>query len=615
MARTAARVNVPTLSSQLLRTRLGKVCVAITGTDAAELVEKATAALRDTGLLEFRLDYASKPLETIPRLKQFLEENSLLTAIATCRSEASGGHFKGSVTAELEILTEAGAAGFQLVDLSLESAEAAKPADLARLRASGAALLLSYHDFKATRDLDAAYDRMTRFAPDFFKIVPTARTLTDNLTLIRFLERMTDVASIVGICMGEAGVISRVLGIRAGSAFTFAAAEPGEETAPGQIDARTLLGVYRLQEVDAATHVFGLAGNPVAHSLSPLMMNTAFRRETLNSVYLALKSSTVTDLLRLVHELPIYGLSVTMPFKQEILPHLERMDPLSKKIGACNTVIRTSDGKLLGFNTDVAGILTPLEKRLSLRGARVLVLGAGGAARAAAFGLQSKGAEVFLCNRTAETAQKLARQAQGKAIRREVIAKSQFDVIINATSVGMTGQKPQSPLNPDELRTRLVFDLVYNPIETPLLRMARQQNIPVITGVEMFVQQGARQFEIWTGKQAPEEEMLRVVLHALRQRSEQTNVVTNGDQTDSSPAKVPSARGGHTAKAVPAPNSRAPQAATPAQERPLARARNSPQTASVAAKPAAPDTSSPAARRTASHPAKAGSTSKRKRVS
>lgn len=331
---------------------------------------------------------------------------------------------------------------------------------------------------------------------------------------------MNESANIIGICMGDAGIISRVLGLRAGSVFTFAAATHGEETGPGQFAARTLIETYRIDQVDAATKVYGVAGNPIKSSLSPVMMNTAFRRETVNAVYLALQATKISDLLRLVQEIPIQGLSITMPHKQEIMAHLENTDPLSAKIGACNTVLRAQDGKLYGFNTDVAGIIGPLEKRMSLRGAKVLVLGAGGAARAAVFGLRDKGAEVFILNRTAETAQKLARQSGSKTIKKEAIAKTAFDVIINATPIGMAGHKGNHLLDGKELNTKLVFDLVYNPLETPLIRLARQQGIPFITGVEMFVQQGARQFEIWTGKPAPEEEMLRVVIHALRQQAE-----------------------------------------------------------------------------------------------
>jgi 3-dehydroquinate dehydratase/shikimate dehydrogenase len=483
------------------------------------MIEKATSVVKETPFLEFRLDYLEKPLLALPKLKQFFADNTAATAIATCRREANGGKFPGSVAAEVEVLSNAAEAGFHLADIEIQSAEAIKKAGLQKLRETGVALIVSYHDFNATKDLDGIYDRIAPFNPDFIKIVPTAKALVDNVTLIRFLEHKSDHTNIIGICMGDAGVISRVLGVRAGSAFTFAAATPGEETGPGQIAARTLIETYRIDQVDAATKVYGVAGNPIRSSLSPVMMNTAFRRETVNAVYLALQTSKLSDLLKLVHEIPIQGVSITMPLKEEILPHLEQTDPLSAKIGAVNT-IRMLDGKLFGFNTDVAGIVGPLEKRMSLRGAKVLVLGAGGAARAAVFGVRDRGAEVFILNRTAETAQKLARQSGSKTIKKEALAKTSFDVIINATPVGMAGNKAPQILEAKDLNTRLVFDLVYNPLETPLLHLARQKGIAIITGVEMFVQQGARQFEIFTGKPAPEEEMFRVVLHALRQQTE-----------------------------------------------------------------------------------------------
>jgi 3-dehydroquinate dehydratase/shikimate dehydrogenase len=510
------------IASHLLRSRVGKLCVAITGTTAAEMIDKATEVLKETNFVEFRIDYLAKPLAALPDFKGFFAAHGEATAIATCRLKENGGRFDGSKTAALEILMKAAAAGFQLVDIELESVEKLPKGTLDDLRAAGAAILVSHHDFHATKDLDAVYNRIKPFAPEYIKIVPTAKSLTDNLTLMRFLERMEDQsnASVVGICMGEPGIISRVLGLRAGSAFTFAAANVGEETAPGQIAARTLLDTYRVDQVDAATKVYGVAGNPVKSSLSPLMMNTAFRRETVNAVYLALQTAQADDLFKLAREVPIQGLSVTMPLKQAVIPFLERTDPLSAKIGAVNTILRTPDGKFYGFNTDVAGIVQPLERRLSLKGAKVLVLGAGGAARAAVFGCRDKGAEVSILNRTPETAQKLAKQAGAKVIKREAVAKAGFDVIINATPIGMAGVKAAPLLGAEDLVARYVFDLVYNPIETPLLRMARQKGIAVITGLEMFVQQGARQFEIWTGKPAPEEEMLRVVLHSLRQNAE-----------------------------------------------------------------------------------------------
>ncbi|HEY1501075.1 MAG TPA: shikimate dehydrogenase [Acidobacteriaceae bacterium] len=507
------------VSTHFIRSRIGKICVAITGSTPADMMQNAEEIVRENHFVEFRLDYLANPVAILPRLKQFLYERGEVTAIATCRRSATGGKFKGTINAELEILEKAAQVGCHLIDIELQTAEHTKPAQMKKLRSYGAALIISHHDFESTKNLDATFDRILPYQPEFVKIVATAKTLSDNVTMMRFLEKRRDEANIIGISMGEQGTISRVLGLRSGSVFTFAAAHAGEETGPGQIEARTLRETWRIDQIDASTKVYGVAGNPVRHSLSPLMHNMAFRRETVNGVFLPLQTTRLSDLLTLTREVPLHGLAITMPFKTEIIKHLAKTDVLSEKIGACNTVVRSQDGKLYGFNTDVAAVVRPLERRLPLRGAKILVLGAGGAGRAAVFGLVDKGAEVFVWNRTAETAKKLARQAKAKTIRREQIAKSNFDVIINTTPVGMRGVKPASLLEPKELNTRLVFDLVYNPIDTPLIRMAREKGLPVITGVEMFVHQGARQFEIWTGKPAPEEEMLRVVVHALRQES------------------------------------------------------------------------------------------------
>jgi 3-dehydroquinate dehydratase/shikimate dehydrogenase len=550
------------------------------------MIEKATAVVKETPFLEFRLDYLDKPLLALPKLRQFFTDNTAANAIATCRRAANGGRFSGTIAAELEVLSKAAETGFRLVDLELESAESLKKPGVQKLRDTGIGLIVSHHDFAATKDLDGIFQRIERFAPDFVKIVSTAKTLYDNVTLIRFLERMNDHTNIIGICMGDAGIISRVLGVRAGSAFTFAAATPGEETGPGQIAARTLIDTYRIDQVDVATKVYGVAGNPVRSSLSPVMMNTAFRRETVNAVYLALQTGKLSDLLKLVNEIPIQGLSVTMPLKQEIMAHLERTDPLSARIGACNTVLRVPSGenagKLFGFNTDVAGIVGPLERRLALRDAKVLVLGAGGAARAAVFGLRDKGAEVFILNRTPETAQKLARQSGSRSIRKDALPKTSFDAIVNATPVGMAGNKAAPILEAKDLNTRLVFDLVYNPLETPLLRLARQMSIPIITGVEMFVQQGARQFEIWTGKPAPEEEMLRVVIHALRQQAE---------------AAAAEAAAAPAPKATPKPSTPKPSATKPSPK-PPAKAAPKPAPRKPAPKPKAKSKPKPPAKST-----------------
>src|SRR5271154_5923339 len=502
---------------RLLPLRLPRVCGAAKSQDPGEMVEKAEALILDNSFLEFRLDYISKPALALPKVKQFLETHPGTMVIATCRRAASGGKFRGSIASQFDILSKASALGCQLVDVELSTAQKCKPAQLQKLR-NRSALILSFHDFRGTKNLDETLEKMRAFPADFYKVVSSATTLSVNVTMIQFLGREGDNHSLVGLCMGEQGIISRVLGVRAGSVFTFAAVSAGEETAPGQATAQELRSVYRIDTVDAATRVYGVAGDPVAHSLSPAIMNAAFRRENVNAVYLALHAKTLKDLLNCVRQIPIHGLSIPMPYKEAILPHLDNTDSHTTKIGACNTVVRAQDGKLYGFNTDAAGVVRPLQQRISLEQAKILVLGAGGAARAAVYGLKERGAEVYILNRTLGPAQKLARSARARLVKRADLKKLTFDVIINATSVGM-GNTKESPLNENEIKARYVFDMVYDPPETRLMKMAKAAGAEVIPGIEMFVQQAARQFEIWTGKPAPLDEMLVVVNRAMEERA------------------------------------------------------------------------------------------------
>jgi 3-dehydroquinate dehydratase/shikimate dehydrogenase len=509
--------SASTYAARIRRFRLPRLCVALIGSDASSIMERAESLVRDNPFLEFRLDYLSQPAAGLPKLKSFMEMHPEATVIATCRRAVNGGKFRGTVAAQLGMLLKAADSGFQLVDLELQSVQALKTAELEELN-NRVGLIISHHNFRNTKKLEEPFAEMSKYTADFYKVVTTATNLYDNVVMMKFLEANSAKHEMIGLCMGEQGIISRVLGVRAGSIFTFGAATRGEETAPGQATALELRDTYRIDTVDAATQVYGVAGDPVEHSMSPVMMNAAFRRETVNAVYLSLHAKSLKDLLACVHDIPIRGLSVTMPYKQAIVDELENSDPLTKLVGACNTLVRSADGKLYGFNTDVAGVVVPLEQRLHLAGARILIVGAGGVARAAAFGLKAKGAEVFLTNRTAEKGQTLARQAKVKYIKRAEVAKQSFDVIINATSVGLGGNK-QSPLEEKELNTKYVFDLVYVPAETKLIRMALAKGLQVVPGIEMFVQQGARQFEIWTGKPAPVAEMAYVVTKALERRA------------------------------------------------------------------------------------------------
>ena len=516
--------NKPSLPSSLaakiaLRARAGKLCIAVAGRTPEELLGRARASLCDARFLELRLDGLERPADILEKIKDLLLSERNLAVIATCRRVQGGGNFAGSLDEELAVLLEAARVGCQIVDLEIESAEEAGRDRIAlfkqELKALGTALLVSFHDFAGLPDLDEAAGRIAAFAPDYLKIVATAQTLAENLPVLGMIGQLSARTQVVGIAMGEEGLVSRVLGLRAGAAFTFASASDGAGTAPGQVTARAMREIYRADQLDQATRIFGVAGNPIAHSLSPLMQNAAFRREGVNAVLLPLRCQSAADLFALAKGLPLAGSAVTMPLKQQILEHLANVDPLTKRIGACNTLRRGEDGKLYGFNTDVAGVVRPLAKRLELKGARVAILGAGGASRAAVFGLVDQGAQVTVVNRTHESAVRLADESGAEALRYEEFKRQYFDVLLNSTPCGMAGSARALPIEPEDLNAGLVFDMVYNPLETPLLKLAREKGLPTISGVEMFVQQGVRQFEIWTGKPAPEAEMQRVVELAL----------------------------------------------------------------------------------------------------
>jgi 3-dehydroquinate dehydratase/shikimate dehydrogenase len=505
------------VSNRVLPGRLPRVCVALQAETTAELLAKAERAARDNLLIELRLDYLKQPATAPSQIHAFTLLHPDVTFIATCRKQQYGGKFRGTIDSELAVLSKAIDAGCRLVDFCLQAAEHAGADAVENLRAR-AGLILSFHDYDGTRRLDETYERMRGIPADIYKLVCTATTFADNVKLIRFLSGASGQQPIVGFCMGEHGLVSRILTLRAGGLFTFASFATGEETGPGQLDARTLRQLYRADVINRATKVYGVLGYPLAHSLSPLMHNAAFRRESINAVYLPFQAKNPEDVLNSADSLAISGLSVTQPHKSAFLERLDGIDPIAKKIGAINTVVCIG-GKLYGYNTDIGAILTPLQAEVPLKGARVLVLGAGGAARAATFGLRDRGAEVFILNRTPEHAQKLAKETKSKAIKRTELKKAQFDAIINATPVGQHPKTKLSPLTADEIHARVVFDLVYNPLETELLRLARQAGARVIPGVEMFVRQGALQFEIWTGKPAPIDDMRREVLARLQSPS------------------------------------------------------------------------------------------------
>src|SRR5271155_5450345 len=241
----------------------------------------------------------------------------------------------------------------------------------------------------------------------------------------------------------------------------------------------------------------------------------------MDEVYVSFLVRDLRDFLAAVGPLGIAGFSVTLPHKEKILRHLDGCDALAASIGAVNTVVVRGGGKLYGYNTDYVGVLRALERRIPLRGSRVLILGAGGAARAVAFALAQGGASVCIWARRRARAMALARAVGGEAVGRSGVRREFFDAVVNATPGGMHPRTSQSPLEARELNCRLLFDTIYRPRRTKLMQLAERRGVETVSGLEMFVAQGAAQWEIWTGKRAPVEAMRRTVVLALA-REEKT---------------------------------------------------------------------------------------------
>jgi 3-dehydroquinate dehydratase / shikimate dehydrogenase len=320
-------------------------------------------------------------------------------------------------------------------------------------------------------------------------------------------------SNFVAIPMGEAALPTRVLALRHGSALAFAPVE--QDTAPGQVPLDVMTGPYRADKLTRKTRVYGVIGDPIGHSLSPRLHNAGFQASKIDGVFLPFLVRDLKDFLSAIRPLGIRGFAVTLPHKQAILRHLDSVDPMAEAIGAVNTVVASASGKLHGLNTDYVGALRALEKRMPFQGSRVLIVGAGGAARAVAYAFAQAGSQVSICARRPKQAEALARAVDGDAVPRSSIRCQFFDAIVNTTPVGMHPHESASPLEANELNTRLVFDLIYRPNVTKLMKLARRRGIETVSGLDMFVAQGIAQWEIWTGRRAPVAPMLAAVKHAL----------------------------------------------------------------------------------------------------
>ena len=492
---------------------LPNICIALGFPDVETLLTHAHREVESgETFIEFRLDYLADPSSGVDAITRFVESHPEVTLLATCRRHQNHGRFNGSIEEQLALLDRAIDAGARAIDIEIESAELVHgPVEHLRGKAW---LILSFHNFSGTPALEPVLKRMTKIPADAYKIVTTANKPSDNYRVLS-LARSNPRTPLVMLAMGESGLPTRVLSPSQGAVYTYAAPNAAEGTAPGQISARLLRQLYRVDKFSKAAKIYGVIADPVRHSISPAVHNRSFQSKRLDAVYLPflVKPPQLKDFFTLAGKLPIAGFSVTIPHKQKVIRYLDVVDPLARRIGAVNTVWRKA-GRWRGTNTDVAGVLGPLKKKLTLAKSSVLIVGNGGAARGAAFALSDAGAKVSITGRNLDRARALGKITSATPLTREQSEASHFDAIVHCTPLGMFPHVDACFFK-DKIPGDIVFDMVYNPLETELIKRAAEMGKEVVPGLQMFLEQAAQQFEIWTGETAPRVVMERTALEAL----------------------------------------------------------------------------------------------------
>jgi len=480
-----------------------RLCVVIREDTVSACRERLQEAAGFADLAELRLDYIKEEID-LPRLFR----DKPLPIIATCRPVRQGGRFSGPEDQRLLLLKEAEHLGADYIDIEYDCLDHFKPSGAARI-------IGSYHNFQeAPAHLETIAGHLAKSRADIVKVAVRLSDITENLRLFRLVKDCPK--PMIALGMGEPGYISRILAGWFQGFLTYASIAEGRESAPGQMTARELLDTYAFRQISPSSGLFGVIGNPIRHSRSPYLFNRLFRSEGVDAVYLPLLVSDAPATVRAFRRLDFRGYSVTVPHKKSVIEALDELEPLAKKIGAVNTIAR-KDGKLIGFNTDAPAAVEAIASGLggdirSLSGKRVVLLGAGGAARAIAFALKEAGSRVVIVNRTVEKGKRLAEETGCCFEPTGRIKGVEYDILVNATSVGMTPNVEESPVPREALREgSLVFDVVYTPEETRLIREARSAGARVVKGTEMFLRQAAKQYEIWLDNPAPTDRMKKIL--------------------------------------------------------------------------------------------------------
>lgn len=471
------------------------------------------AAKQGAKLIELRLDYLAKA----PDFKRLLE-NRPCPMIATFRRQTDGGRWTRSEEERMMLIRQAVVAGFDYVDLEIDIIDKIP-------RFGKVKRIVSHHDLDGVPEkLELLFKQMCEEDADIVKLCVTAQSLADNLRVLSLLKNPPKPT--VAFCMGDLGTCSRLLGLKMGMPYTYAAFNRERQIAPGILAFQELQKIYHIERINRDTKVFGVIGDPVAHSLSPLIHNAGFQSLGINAMYLPFRvpRGELAGFLKDFQQIPVDGYSVTLPHKEAAARFATTKDASVTTMGAANTLVHTPTG-FRAVNTDGQAALDSMRahlpvgqdgKTVPLTSRFVLILGAGGVARAIARALQSEKVPIVVTNRTPERGEKLAAELDCKFVEWSARHNVVCDTVINCTSVGMHPNLDDTPLHHSFLKPGLmVFDTIYTPETTMLIREAQARGCHVLTGVDMFVRQAALQFELFTGRPAPLELMTKKVRRAL----------------------------------------------------------------------------------------------------
>ena len=498
----------------------GKICISICAQTADDLLSKIGRAQPLADVVEVRFDCLA-PSEirlAIARISSQPELSNYL--LATFRPIKQGGGRDLSFKERKQFWTRDINKAFWGGDFEEDVIDLSVPANWRNRIGS------VHEDDIRPLDVEAVYERLKTTGASVLKIALSAEDATDSIRVWALLEKATkEKMPLIPIAMGEAGKWTRILGLAHGAFMTYASLETGSETASGQISAEDMANTFRVKEINEKTEVYGIIAGDTSYSVSPWMHNAAFKEAGMNRVFVPLQTNDLDEFMRLMVdddtrevELNFRGFSVTNPHKRSILEHLHKIDEAAKNIGAVNTV-KIEDGELSGYNTDAPGFIAPLKKVLGdVKGARVAIAGAGGAARACAYALKQEGADVTIFARRHRRAERLAEEF-GVSVgnSNNSFRPGTVDILVNATPLGTKGGETEATIATASQMNgiKLVYDLVYNPIQTRLIREARIAGVAALGGLDMVLAQGRKQFEIWTGETAPTNVMAAAIKRKL----------------------------------------------------------------------------------------------------